>query len=70
VGYPAKAQLISRPRNQQWYVNFPNALAQALDLRKGETVEWEIESRAILVVVRKEAGPGRKLKVVKPPRQA
>jgi antitoxin component of MazEF toxin-antitoxin module len=66
MGYPAKVQLISRPKNQQWYVNFPNALAQALALRKGETVEWEIETREIVVMVRREASPARKLKRVKP----
>ena len=70
MGYPTKVQLISRPNNQQWYVNFPNALAQALELRKGETVEWEVESRQILVMVRREAPPGRKLKTVKPPRES
>jgi len=70
VGYPAKVQLISRPRNQQWYVNFPNALAQALALRKGETVEWEIESREVVVMVRKEPSPARKLNKVRTTRQA
>ena len=58
-----------RRRAQQWYVNFPNALAQALELRKGETVEWEVESRQILVMVRRDVPPGRKLKTVKPPSQ-
>jgi len=67
MGYPTKVQLISRPNNQQWYVNFPNALAQALDLRKGETVEWEVESKQILVMVRRDVPPARKLKAVKPP---
>jgi hypothetical protein len=62
MGYPAKVQLITRPSNLQWYVNFPNAVAQAIGLRKGETVEWEIESRSILVMVRTEATPARKLK--------
>jgi antitoxin component of MazEF toxin-antitoxin module len=66
MGYPAKVQLISRPANQQWYVNFPNAVAQAIGLRKGETVEWEIESRGILVMVRKNAPPARKLKKLRP----
>lgn len=65
MGYPTKVQLISRPNNQQWYVNLPNAVAQALDLCKGETVEWEIESRTVLVMVRKEASPPRKLKTAK-----
>ena len=57
MGYPTKVQLISRPNNQQWYVNFPNAVAQALGLRKGETVEWEIESRTVMRMRRKEAPP-------------
>ena len=67
MGYPTKVQLISRPNNQQWYVNFPNALAQALDLRKGETVEWEVESKQLLVMIRREVPAARKLKTVKPP---
>lgn len=46
MGYSAKVQLISRKNNRwnQWYVNFPNALAQALNLKKGEIVEWELVS--------------------------
>jgi len=46
MGYAAKVQLISRKNNRwnQWYVNFPNALAQALKLKKGEIVEWELVS--------------------------
>ena len=46
MGYKAKVQLISRQNNRwnQWYVNFPNALAQALKLKKGEVVEWELVS--------------------------
>ena len=65
MGYPTKVQLISRPNNQQWYVNFPNAVAEALGLRKGEVVEWEIESREIVVMVRKEATSARKRKAAK-----
>ncbi len=29
MGYPTKVQLISREKGNQWYVNFPNALAEA-----------------------------------------
>ena len=65
MGYPAKVQLITRPNNQQWYVNFPNALAMSLGLQKGETVEWEVESRTIVVMIRKDAGPARKFKKVR-----
>lgn len=44
MGYPTKIQLISREKGNQWYVNFPNALAEAMNFQKGETVEWEVES--------------------------
>ena len=59
MGYPSKIQLIKRPKNQQWHVNFPNALAEALDLQKGEAIEWEIHSRDVIVMVRKQAPPAR-----------
>lgn len=55
MGYPTKIQLIARQKGQQWYVNFPNALAQAMNFRKGETVEWEVETREVLKMVRKES---------------
>lgn len=55
MGYPTKIQLIARQKGQQWYVNFPNALAQAMDFKKGETVEWEVETREVLRMVRKES---------------
>ena len=44
MGYSTKIQLISRKKGNQWYVNFPNALAEAMNFTKGETVEWEVES--------------------------
>ena len=42
MGYPTKVQLIQRKASRQWYVNFPAALAQALEFDKGEVVEWVI----------------------------
>ena len=53
MGYPTKVQLISRKKGNQWYVNFPNALAKAMDFKKGETVEWEIKSICELKMIRK-----------------
>lgn len=64
MGYPAKLQLIARKHGGQWLVNFPNALALALQFRKGEVIEWEIESREVLRMIRIEpreegsGGPG------------
>jgi antitoxin component of MazEF toxin-antitoxin module len=54
MGYPTKIQLIARKdkNSNQWYVNFPNALAQAMDFEKGETVEWTVESTEILRIER------------------
>ncbi len=53
MGYPTKIQLISRKKGQQWYVNFPNALAQAMNFEKGETVEWTVLSTTRLQMERK-----------------
>jgi antitoxin component of MazEF toxin-antitoxin module len=52
MGYPTKVQLISREKGNQWYVNFPNALAEALQFVKGETVEWTIISTTCLQMKR------------------
>jgi len=66
MGYQSKVQLAGRPNNPQWHINIPNALAKAVNLQKGEELEWEVESRTLLVLVRKTAPPGRKLKVQAP----
>jgi hypothetical protein len=58
MGYPTKVQLIRRKQSQQWYVNFPAQVAQAMDFRPGEVVEWQIEDRGLLALVRRQAPPG------------
>lgn len=57
MGYPTKVQLIKRKKSEQWYVNFPAAIAQAMEFEKGETVEWIIEDRAQLVLRRRIVPP-------------
>lgn len=53
MGYPTKVQLIKRKRgSDQWYINVPTAVAEAMDFEKGETVQWHIEDKANLVVHR------------------
>lgn len=52
MGYPTTVQLISRKSTEQWYVNFPAALARALDFEKGEVVEWTIDTRSKLTLKR------------------
>ena len=53
MGYPTKVQLIKRKASEQWYINFPAALAQALEFERGEVVEWVIEDRANLLLHRR-----------------
>jgi len=45
MGYPTKVQLINRTHNEQWYVNFPTALARAMEFERGEVVEWIIDDK-------------------------
>jgi len=60
VGYPTRIQLIQRKKSHQWYIGFPVALAAALGLEKGETVEWKIQDRETLILVRRVSGNGDK----------
>jgi antitoxin component of MazEF toxin-antitoxin module len=53
MGYPTKVQLICRKESQQWYVNLPAAVADAMDFVKGEVVEWTIQDRQHLILKRR-----------------
>ena len=52
MGYPTKIQRIKRESSEQWYVNFPSAVAQAMEFGKGEVVEWVIENKRKMVLKR------------------
>ena len=52
MGFPTKVQLIRRKASEQWYINFPSALAQAMDFSRGETVEWSVEDKSLLALRR------------------
>lgn len=52
MGAPTKVQLIDRQNSQQWYVNFPAAIAQAMQFERGEVVEWLVEDRQYLILRR------------------
>ena len=64
MGYPSKVQLICRKESQQWYVNLPKPVADAMNFAKGEIVEWTIEDRRTLIlqrrVVPRSAGDAKK----------
>jgi len=57
MGFPTKVQLIKRQASEQWYINFPSALAQALEFSRGETVEWTIEDKSLLALRRLHPPP-------------
>jgi antitoxin component of MazEF toxin-antitoxin module len=57
MGYPTKVQLIQRQASQQWYVAVPAALARALDLSKGEVIEWNVQDKHTLVLRRMAGEP-------------
>lgn len=57
MGFPTKVQLIKRKNSEQWYINFPSAVAQAMEFERGETVEWLVEDRSQLVLRRTKPLP-------------
>lgn len=57
MGFATKVQLIKRKQSEQWYINFPSALAQAMEFERGETVEWFIEDKGLLALKRQVVPP-------------
>ena len=57
MGNPTKVQRIKRKNSEQWYINFPTQIAQAMEFEKGETVEWLIKDKLTLVLKRKQPPP-------------
>lgn len=54
MGYSTKIQLIKRAKSEQWYVNFPSALAKAIEFERGEVVEWLIDNYQRLILMRSD----------------
>ena len=60
MGYLSKVQVIQRKAGQeQFYLICPTPLAQALELQKGEDIEWVVEDRLTLRLRRQPAGSAR-----------
>jgi len=57
MGYPTKVQLIQRKASQQWFINFPAAIAQGMDFSKGEDVQWTIADKGHLILSRNYVPP-------------
>src|SRR5215472_12878964 len=67
MGFPTKVQLIKRKASEQWYINFPSAIAQAMEFARGEEVEWIVEDKRLLAL-RRPSAPPPVLKKLFPPR--
>jgi len=52
MGYKVKIQKVQRPTNKSFYLNMPAAIAEALEMEKGEEFEWSIEDKNTLVLKR------------------
>lgn len=57
MGFSTKVQLIKRRASEQWYINFPSAVAQAMEFSRGETVEWVVEDKSLLALRRLQPPP-------------
>ena len=53
MAYQSKVQVIQRGgKNRQYYLICPAPLAQALDIEKGEVIEWVVEDKHTLTLRR------------------
>jgi antitoxin component of MazEF toxin-antitoxin module len=59
MAYQSRVQVIQREgKNRQWYLICPAPLAQALEMEKGEVIEWVVEDQRTLVLRRAPRPPG------------
>lgn len=59
MGYKSKVQVIVRSSNRQrqFYFICPAPLAEALEIEKGETIEWVVQDKHALVIKRRTRIP-------------
>jgi hypothetical protein len=55
MGFQTKVQCIKRKNSEQWYINFPSAMAQAMEFSQSENVEWLVSDKRHLILLRPEA---------------
>jgi len=65
MGYKVKIQKVNRPTNMSFYLSFPSALAQLLDVQKGEEFEWSVENKNLFLLRRVNMKEKLKFKTVK-----
>ncbi len=60
MGYISKVQVIQRgQKNRQYYFICPAPLAQALEIEKGESIEWVVEDKQRLMIKRIKMKTGK-----------
>ncbi len=64
MGYPVRVQKVDRPTNRSYYVNFPVAMAEALEIEKVEEFEWLIEDQNTLILTRMKKHNHRNFKAL------
>jgi len=58
MGFLSKVQLIERANHtRQFYLICPAPLAEALELQKGEPIEWIVVDRNTLTIKRPKSSP-------------
>jgi antitoxin component of MazEF toxin-antitoxin module len=62
MGYIIKVQKVDRPTNRSFYLNLPAVLAEALDIEKGEALQWSVEDKNTLILSRVRAKKDRRLR--------
>lgn len=45
MGHVVKIQRVDRGQTRSFYLNFPAALADAMEVEKGESFEWLLEDK-------------------------
>jgi hypothetical protein len=57
MGYATKVQVIQRSNNtRQFYLILPAPLAEAMEMEKGETIEWVVQDKKSLMIKRISMG--------------
>lgn len=60
MGYLSTLQVIQRSnKNRQYYLICPAPLAQALEMQKGEIIEWVIQDKHTLTLKRVGSRPAQ-----------
>ena len=60
MGYLSKVQVIERANNtRQYYLICPAPLAQALELEKGEEIDWLVKDQGTVILRRPQLVRGK-----------